>query len=131
MLPVDNNTDLFCLHFVFLPRINQVLKSFQGAWNSHGLSTECNWSPIQLFTAFSCNPLFDESDIDVDTYGVGSDTDDEDAETAVVIPAISPPVSEHDLQALQLAIDPLQNSDSYGTDLYLDTIFFINNALEN
>ena len=131
VLDVENDTDLFCLHYIFLPRINQVLKSFQRAWNSHGLSTECNWSPMQLFTAFSCNPLFDDS-IDADTYGVGSDSDhsDDDLE-AVNIPTLTPPVPEEDIQALHLAIDPLQDSDSYGTNLFMQTLFFINNALEN
>ena len=87
---------------------------------------------MQLFTAFSCNPLFDESnDVDISSYGVGdSDYSDEDSE-AVTIPAIMPPVSEHDLHGLQLAIDPLQNSDCYGADLYIETIIFINNALDN
>lgn len=87
----------------------------------------------QLFTAFSGNnPLFDEESIDMH-YGVGSDTDSSsDEDTAiVVIPAISPPVSEHDMHALQLAINPLQDSDCYGTDFYLHTLFFINNALES
>lgn len=44
VLDVDNDTDMFCLHYIFIPRINQVLKSFHAAWNNHGLSTECNWS---------------------------------------------------------------------------------------
>lgn len=133
VLDVDNNTDLFCLHFIFIPRINQVLKSFQEAWNNHGLSTECNWSPLQLFTAFSCNPLFDGPDVDTDNYGVGSDTDsDEDMETeAVVVPAVNPPICDYDLQVLQVTIDPLQDSDSYGTDMYLELIHFVNNAIND
>ena len=126
---------MFCLHFIFLPRINQVLKSFQEAWNSHGLSTECNWSPMQLFTAFSCNNPSLEEPVD-QTYGIGSDRDssdediNEDVET-VVIPAIFPPLPEGDLQALEVAVNPLQDSDCYGTELYLQTLFFVNNALED
>ena len=56
VLSVDNDTDLFCLHYIYIPRINTALKQFQEAWNSHSLSTESNWSPLQLFTAYSSGP---------------------------------------------------------------------------
>ena len=80
ILDVESDTDLFCLHFVFRPRINQVLKLFQEAWNNRGLSTECNWSPAKLFASFSIsNSLCDE--IDENMYGVGSDSDDSTEKT--------------------------------------------------
>ena len=49
MLNVDNDIHVFCLHYVFLPRINQALKQFQAAWNQHPLSSCSNLSPIQLW----------------------------------------------------------------------------------
>ena len=44
-----NEIDLFCLHVVFLPRINRDLDSFIECWNNHSLSTEGNLTPNQLF----------------------------------------------------------------------------------
>ena len=44
-----NDVDIFCLHFVFVPRINRCLQEFQESWNLHSLSTEGNMSPYQLF----------------------------------------------------------------------------------
>ena len=75
-----------------------------------------------------------EEDIDPDVYGIGSGSDgdestDEEVEI-VVIPRIPPPVCEHDVQALQIAINPLQDSNSYGTDLYMQTIYYVNDVLE-
>ena len=56
----QNKADLFCLHYIFVPRINASLKDFQSAWNSHPLSTENNKSPLQLYTAYSLgSALFD------------------------------------------------------------------------
>ena len=49
MLDPLNEVDTYCLHFVFLPRINKHLADFQGSRNSHPLSTEGNMSPLQLF----------------------------------------------------------------------------------
>ena len=47
--PVDE-VDLFSLHFVFIPRINQQLGSFKSAYSRHRLRTEHNSSPLQLWT---------------------------------------------------------------------------------
>ena len=44
-----NEVDLFCLHVVFLPRINCHLDAFVECWNNHPLSTSHNLTPNQLF----------------------------------------------------------------------------------
>ena len=48
-LDVNNDTDIFCLHCVYLPRINKALEEFVAAHNSHRISTENNRTPQQLF----------------------------------------------------------------------------------
>ena len=50
LLDPDNDTHLFCLHFVYFPRIKSQLTKWKNAWNSHPLSTENNKTPIQLWT---------------------------------------------------------------------------------
>lgn len=45
----NNDTDIFCLHCVYLPRINKALDEFVAAHNSHRISTENNRTPKQLF----------------------------------------------------------------------------------
>lgn len=49
ILDPSNATDIFCLHYVFLPRINRTLLQFIAAHNHHPVSTEGNKSPSQLF----------------------------------------------------------------------------------
>ena len=44
-----NEVDMYCLHYVFLPRINKALESFVESWNNHPVSTEHNRTPNQLF----------------------------------------------------------------------------------
>ena len=51
LLDPINNTHLFPLHYVYIPRINQAVKQFTEAWNNHGIRTEHNKTPNQLFTA--------------------------------------------------------------------------------
>ena len=49
ILNVDNNIHMFCLHYIFLPRINHAVNQFLEAWNHHPLSSMRNLSPIQLW----------------------------------------------------------------------------------
>ena len=45
--------DLFCLHIVYIPRINKAIREFSNGWNNHALTTECCRTPIQLYTSGS------------------------------------------------------------------------------
>jgi len=49
MLDPDNDTDLYVLHWVFLPILNSKQQEFAVAYNHHPLSTEINYSPTQLY----------------------------------------------------------------------------------
>ncbi len=50
ILNPDSELDLFCLHLVFLPIIQQHLDDFSFAWNHHGIrTTPGSSSPIRLF----------------------------------------------------------------------------------
>ena len=49
MLDPDDEVQLFCLQYIFLPRINRSLRQFVNTWNHHPLSTESNLSPVQLW----------------------------------------------------------------------------------
>ena len=50
VLDQDNHIDLFCLHLVYIPLIQQFIKEFVRSWNLHGLSTvKGHLSPVRLF----------------------------------------------------------------------------------
>ena len=48
-LDQDEELHLFCLHYIFIPRINSSLSQFMTMWNDHPLRTESNHSPNQLW----------------------------------------------------------------------------------
>nr|XP_040039706.1 uncharacterized protein LOC120823631 isoform X2 [Gasterosteus aculeatus aculeatus] len=48
----DNEVHLFALHWIFFPLVQQSLDSFRDAWNFHGLRTERNQSPQQLWRRY-------------------------------------------------------------------------------
>ena len=115
----ENEADLFGLHYIFVPRINASLKSFQSAWNSHPLSTENNRSPLHLYTAYSFgSSLFDEV-IDPSTYGLDPDipaANDQDIES-VIVPDTNISLSSNSLQQLESSINPMQSCDDFGKQL--------------
>ena len=45
-----NDLHLYCLHHIYLPRINRSLEEFVGQMNNRPVSTEHNNSPVQLWT---------------------------------------------------------------------------------
>ena len=49
VLDPDNFIHLFCLHYVFLKRINCSLREFSNAWNRHPMESEHGLSPEQLW----------------------------------------------------------------------------------
>ena len=48
-LDLDNEGHLFCLHFTYLPIINEALSKFVLSWNNRKIRTAGNKSPLQLF----------------------------------------------------------------------------------
>ena len=120
---------LYSLHYVFLPRINRSLKNFQDAWNFHGLRTEGNNTPNQLFTmgalqlrhsGMAALDFFDSvtDDYGIEEDGIAPDSDDQE----VTIPRISIELTDMQLLQLQQTVNPLQEMDDYGISLYTQTV---------
>ncbi|XP_073229075.1 uncharacterized protein [Porites lutea] len=49
ILDPTDEVHLFCLHLVYIPLINNAINQFIGQWNNHPVSTQCNFSPNQLW----------------------------------------------------------------------------------
>ena len=50
VLDPDNDVHLFCLHYVFLPRLQAQLQKWRRAWNRHSIRTANGQSPQQLWS---------------------------------------------------------------------------------
>ena len=49
LLDPSNEVHLYCLHYIYIPRINESLSEFSRSWNRHPLSTAQNLTPYQLW----------------------------------------------------------------------------------
>lgn len=124
--------DLYSLHFVYLPRINQSLARFERGWNHHGIRTANSRSPHQLFTAGALQlqqsglrGLDFFSTVDVQQYGVEEVglPPEENYEVTFSVNRFML-VQTHLLQ-LQRVINPIQESQNYGIELFMRTRQFV------
>lgn len=125
---------IFALQYVFIPRINHSLAQFVGSWNHHPIRTAHNKSPYQLFSSgllqlrnsgLTALDIFENVD---STYGIDEDAPVPSHSDASIIevPHCAYQISDIDLASLKLAIDPLQQSNEYGIDVYERTLQFLN-----
>lgn len=137
----ENEVDMFCLHYVFIPRINFSLAEFQAAWNQHGLSSENNLSPLQLYTAYAQgSELFDENfdhgqNRDSNTgnendHYSSSDEDNEEC-TCISVPVTHIPLSSSSLQQLSNTINPNEECSDFGKQLYINTVHLVYALMQN
>lgn len=50
LLDPDDETDIYALHYIYLPRLNITIDQFVMQWNNHPLSCERGYSPLQKWT---------------------------------------------------------------------------------
>ena len=103
-----------------MPRINQTLKHFCDGWNNHGIRTEGNRSPFQLYTegilqlrhsGRSEVDFFDhvDSSYGTDEQGLVAEDGDNDG---IQVPHCDFSLAEDHFIELQQTVDPLQSSDN-------------------
>lgn len=73
---VTEELPLFCLHFLFLRRINADLQRYMDRWNIHRIRTENNKCPARLLVENAHN----SAAIEVDNYGIQNEELDIDGE---------------------------------------------------
>lgn len=110
-----NEVDMFCLHFIYLPRINHALKEFVSSWNNHRISTEHNCTPNQLFVE-GCIQR-DQFPIIPPNLHSTNHTQVPQSHEAVSVPRIQfEPCTV--LQQALTHVDPLGSTVNFGVDLY-------------
>ena len=126
LLNVDNETDMFCLHYVYIPRINNALVAHLNAHNNHKISTEASATPSQLFYA---NNHLRELFLTTNANGQPSPAQSP-ALSVVTVPSTTCPISDEKFVELEATIDPLKDSTMQGKDIFLEVVDFVGNALQ-
>ena len=150
MLNPSSNSDLFSLHYVFIPRINHQLNIFQQSYSHHRLRTEKNRSPFQLWIRGlsqgsgddeALQGVLDDAMVIVnnylylrimtflspqDLYGIDlSGPLNTENDESVVIPATVCPFTCQQMDELKRSVDPLEQCDDLGISIYMMTRAFV------
>lgn len=130
-----NEIHLYCLHYVFLPRVNLALAELTNDWNFHPLSSEQYRSPRQLFhlgmissgTTNMQNNNQSFEDIGIDEEGpmpeIESDND-------VMVPESSINLSENQVAAVMEQVDPLADDGNQGINTFIHSVQVIEQVLD-
>ncbi len=137
-----NDMHLFCLHYVYLPRINRALGIFKRAWNNHGVRTMHNATPQQLFTEGALrmhisglNPV-EYPNSEYSEYGVeelhADESDDNSDLEGVHVPQMDANNQySHLIEFVSNQVNPLAESDSLAIDIYQRVLRTIEQSINN
>lgn len=115
-----NELHHFCLHYVYLPRIERAVTEFINQWNNHGLSTQGGRTPLQLWhSGVLSNPQILRDTGDFENYGIDEDGPLPDLQTNnnVIIPDMSVTFNETTMNIIR-QVNPLENDGNHGINLF-------------
>lgn len=123
---------LFCLHYIYLPRVQRAVREFRNQWNNHGLSTQGGQTPLQLWHRgivryVGSNNTAIGGVFQIEEHFVPGD----EPLPAVVsrnnveVPENGVHVSNSTMQEIQRLFDPLMDDGNHGIDLFLSLLHFL------
>ena len=119
---------LFCLHFVYLPRISASLTVFENQWNHHGISTCNHQTPLAMWQSSIITTLNESPVIDTDSYGIDYEgpVTDITTDNNIVVPTSAIELSNDQLEFLENHVRPLTDDWNNGIEHYLKACDIIN-----
>ena len=132
ILNTEDPLHILTLHLIYIPRINMALSELMAAFNHHGVRTEANWTPYQMWVNGMMhvdNPLsheqLDENPDDIEFYGYdpdGPSTQEESSNHVVVEPVVIDADRNRVETFVFERVDPLKNSSEFGIDIYKEAL---------
>ena len=144
ILSLENDVHMFALHFVYLPRLQEDLRTWQRSHNHHPVRTENNRTPLQLYhesfiqhaeTHYSSiqNALYMDSASRQEQVRVFREENDfpEPSDIKIQLTRVPSPLSDPQLSELRTTINVTRQSECNGIDIYEDVLNFIKDKQMN
>ncbi|CAG8578640.1 2723_t:CDS:1 [Paraglomus occultum] len=135
---IDDVIQLYCLHYVYMERINRALNMFTENWNNHSIRTEHNRTPLQLrqigMTANHYLAYEEYNNID-DNYGVeeihdnNEQGDNEDGN--VTDETFRNLLTRNEYDVLRNRFNPIDDDENSGINIFLETVAFVRQLLQS
>ena len=131
------------LHQVYIPLINSSIEEFVGQWNNHPLTSECNYSPLQLWvrdmitlrnSGYSAVEAVISGQQTLEDYGVeevetNNEEDEIETSNMVVVPEITLMLNDFVVSDMQEIIHSARN-DPNGITTYINVARYLTNVLQ-
>jgi hypothetical protein len=124
-----NEVHIYCLHYIFLPRINQALSSFVEGWNNHSVSTEHHQTPYQMYLMGMLPDLEDSSSNDSESDSECGTSVDLQCNEAVCVPRCSFTPCQQLRTELAQSVGVTSACNDQGKSLFLRAIAICGNHL--
>lgn len=143
LFSAEDDTDLFCLHYVYKPRINKAINLFTQGWNHHKLRTEHNRTPMQLYTEgmlslqgsnyTAVRDVFDNPNDETQFQEIDDEEYMPELQTSndVQVPSVRCPLTANELIRLRESVDPLATCRNFGISVYIDARTFVQRILNS
>jgi hypothetical protein len=125
-LDISNNAYLFCLHLVYIPRINKTLKIWVDGWNNHAIRSEHNQTPLQLYTIGMMESNlrgYEDININPNEYGIDWDGPTPEPRNGTVI--VNSPrniLTATEYNRLLLSVDIYREDENNGIEVFLEVV---------
>lgn len=126
-----DEVDLFCLHLVYLPRVQRSLDAFVSLHNNHNVRTEGNKTPLDLWHYGVNQNLNLVEDIgDPEAYGIDYEGPVPQIQTNnnVEVPEVVLDLPQS-IQDELSSFNAFQDDNNFGIDLYLQLRTYLNNQV--
>jgi hypothetical protein len=125
ILNMDEPLDAYCLHFVFIPRIQRRLNKFMGDWNHHKIRTKDYKRPVDIMAPYihsgvDIDPAADDGILflNPDFQGRG-DLPDEGSLDSAPIRVVDEILYDHEKAELESRVDVHEENGDWGTSAFL------------
>jgi hypothetical protein len=125
-LDISNNVYLFCLHLVYIPRINKSLKIWVDGWNNHAIRTENNLTPLQLYTTGMMESgLRGYEDVDINPREYGIDWDGPTPEPrngTIVVNSPRNILTRNEFNSLLSSVNIYREDENSGIEVFIEVV---------
>ncbi|MED6240079.1 hypothetical protein ATANTOWER_015761, partial [Ataeniobius toweri] len=123
ILDSTNKLHLFCLHFIYLPRVQRATEEFRNQWNNHSLSIQGGQTPLQLWQGgvltSACSGAIQDIFAGNETTEMNVEIPSHsETEKNIVVPVNSFNVNSTLNNIIQCNIDPLREDGNHGIELF-------------
>ena len=124
-----NEVHLFCLHFVYLPRINASLEEFRNQWNYHGIRTCNHQTPLEMWQSNMITVLDESPLINIDSYGIDYNGLPSEiiTDNNIIVPSSEVELTDEQLQVLHYHVHPLTDDGDKGIQHFLRAVNIVDN----